>query len=444
VPRDRSPWTTRRRALAALGSIALGAFPGCSSNGDDQTSRAEKTTTSGRTTGTTPQPTQQRDPSTTTDRTTAQTTQETNSWTRGLTGTPRYADDPDWRCVCHDHGNTSHNPHADGPETEPTVRWTVDVGGGILRGYTTHHPLILGDTVYAAIKNPEGNPDSFVAIDAETGQTTTLFQADGRLWRPSIIDGTVYVAIDAAVAAFDLETGREQWRSDPIRGGPAVVRPQDGIVVTGNDWNLFGFDADTGDRRWKKEGRHAIGGEMWIPVVADGTVAHTDTTSLFDLQTGTQRAKFSHPLYYLVLSDGELFGLGDAESEGYLSYDWETLERRWEYQEYEPAQEAGGFAGIHDDVVVINHHKLGVVGVDRETGDRIWNTDVGDFSPLFTATDRDTAYLSNKGTVVALDIQTGQQRWWFDPIEEDVLSDGIALANDLLVVPIDGKLYALE
>ncbi|WP_049926097.1 outer membrane protein assembly factor BamB family protein [Halopiger goleimassiliensis] len=428
---------TRRRVLATLSSAGLAAVAGCSSDETD--------------------PDESSDP-------------QTEPWDGPeLSGAVTFADDPNWRLLGHDTGNTFTNPHAEGPSDDPSVQWTLErTASPIVDWYQHHQPLIVDGTVYATVEEPaddeHNGPRSVVTIDAETGETESLFSTDERIrWRPTIVDDTLYVSVGRTIRAYDLPGGTEQWRSESRSFWTSAIRVVDDVVLATNNtiWGepdgqywpqIRALDVETGDERW--DGERAYGGTRpLLPVIADGTVLHHGASPLRDLESGESLASVPFEPLYPVLDDGELYAYIDQSDEPgehdplLVAYGWASMTERWTY---EPDGRVGwGWVVAIDDVIVAHDYSNGVVGIDRETGDQRWQTDPWDDglrSRFRVATD-DTVYaVYGNGAVAALEPTDGSLEWTLrtDAMEGRAIA-GCALADDLLVtVGANGTLFGIS
>ena len=431
----RSPLlTTRRRVLQTLSSAGVVGSAGCVVGDGHESDSPDETGTSA-----------------------------PDRWTElTLSSETTSTDDPEWRMLGHDTGNTFHNPHAEGPSDDPTVRWTV--GGSTdtsFSGYVHHQPLIVDGTVYTTIEQAGTDDErwAFVAVDSDIGETDPIFETDDPLWRPTIIDNTVYLAVGAAVAAYDLTDGTERWRTDPLRGEPSSIRRVDDVVVAliGTQLydvsngtlepfpQLFVFDAETGETLWEGPGDGSDADQPRLPIVADGGVLYPNTNSFRDLRTGEVLATLPST-HYPVLRDGEYYG---SEDGGLVSYDWETMSPRWEYR---PADRVigGGWASVAGDIVILDDVRgPGFVGLDRTTGERLWTTELWEegLGTIFWASTETTVYTAHDGgAAAALDVADGTVRWRINTDEmEWGLGSGCALADDLWVtVGRDHTLFTLS
>jgi outer membrane protein assembly factor BamB len=129
------------------------------------------------------------------------------------------------------------------------------------------------------------------------------FQAPAAQWgvasSPVIHDGRVYLQVDVLndpfLAAYDLETGRQLWRTArqdvPTWSTPSVHEADGRSVVVVNGWkHIGGYDAKTGKEIWRLRG----GGDIPVPapVVAHGLVfithAHGPGSPIFAVRTGAR------------------------------------------------------------------------------------------------------------------------------------------------------------
>lgn len=383
-----------------------------------------------------------------------------------VSGERRLVDDPNWRMLGHDTGNTFTNPHAAGPSDDPSVVWTIeDSTLGLMDGYRYHHPLIVDGTVYTTVEDeataddPERERRNLVAVDADTGEAESLLEVDGRIWRPAIVDGTLYAAVNREVRAYDLRSGGERWRSEPHLFRPSAVRPAGDVVLATDNAVLsyedgesvpqqYAFDSDTGELLWTGDASADVGTAPLPPIIADGTTVFPHANSLRSLDPGERLAELPVAPRYPVLADGELYGIVDENDAAVLvSYDWLTMAERWTYEPDERISR--GWTVAFDNVVVANGNPHGMIGLDRATGERRWRTEPWDehLGSMYRVATNDTVYVVHDGgAATALDPTDGEIRW---QIKTDEMNwgpvSGCALADDLLVtVGDDGTLYAIS
>jgi hypothetical protein len=378
------------------------------------------------------------------------------------TGVPAYADDPNWRLAGHDTGNTFHNPHAEGPSDDPEIRWRFDGSGSTaFSNYRVHSPLIVDGTVYTTVEKAETSDShqnehrAFVAIDADTGEHRTVFGAQDRIWRPTIVDGTVYAVVGRQVRAYDLDSGTERWRSDPILWKPSSIQiVEETIIVTENAYHfedgelvpqLHAFDATTGEHRWQAVRERLGADEPKFPIIADNCVVYPGRTDVRNISSGETLVDLPNGVLYPTLDNGRYYGYDDG---GIVSYDWQSLEQCWEYRP-EDRKTGGGWVGVVGDIVLLSDFRgPGYVGLHRDTGRTLWETEIWDqhHKSVFRVSTQNTMYLVHDGGITStLDPATGSVQWKLNTEEMGGFGYGCALADDLLVtVGGDGTLFAIS
>jgi len=466
---DPSPRLTRRHIIRSVAAVNALAITGCLDE-DEPTDSENTTTTPSNVNETAPTDSgngEQSDNSSETDDDDSPEEEIEESWgDHNPTGETLYTDDPNWRMLGHDTGNTFTNPHASGPSDDPSIRWALEgETAGVIDDYIHYHPLIVDGTVYTSIET-EATRDSrdrshwkFLAIDAQTGETSTLFTADGRIWRPTIVNGTVYVAVGRTVRAYDLDTGDQIWQQE-LPDRPSAIRCADGVVVVTRKASslhiltetphIWGYGAESGELLWKQEMRN-VAQMPRLPIVADGAVRSPDEPVARTLESGEPLTALPADTKYSTLDNGFVYGLvGSADETTLAAYDWSTLEEQWRYQPESGEPVRFGWPVVVDDVVVASQGGDGFFGLDRETGEHRWHVDrpyEAYLPSMFRVATDETVYIVHEGgAVTALDPTDGTYRWTFrtDELDWEYIR-GCALADDLLItVGNGGTLYAIS
>lgn len=200
--------------------------------------------------------------------------------------------------------------------------------------------------------HPDGTVYGPPAFDAETGRIyfgatdKKLYALDARglfLWafetednvasRPVVAGETVvFGGENRNVYGLDARTGEERWMVET--GGPVVSSPvlADGVVVIGSDDGaVYGLDPATGDQKWL----YLAEGPVEAPVTADDGVAYVASRSgelaALDARTGKE-IWVTAPGEVLrtapAVSASEVFVVDDAY--GLLAFDRRTGKKRWE------------------------------------------------------------------------------------------------------------------
>jgi outer membrane protein assembly factor BamB len=199
----------------------------------------------------------------------------------------------------------------------------------------------------------------FVAPDAQWGFASS----------PVVHDGVVYIQCDVLndpfLAAFDLETGEQIWRTPrddvPTWSTPTVHEKGDQTLLLVNGWkHAGGYDAATGKEVWRLSG----GGDIPVP----GPVGAHDRVYI------TNAHGSDAPLYAIRLDAQGDISLGEDEtSNTYVSW---SIPRGGAYMQT-PL--------VYGDLLY-NCRDNGVLSVyDAKTGDRKYQQRLGGGGGGFTA-----------------------------------------------------------
>lgn len=243
----------------------------------------------------------------------------------------------------------------------------------------------------------------------------------------TVDDGTVFGAVwptefgesRGAVVAFDADDGSRQWRTDVTLDVESVCADDERLFVTGSDGDLTIFERGSG---FPKQG-FAIDETDVLVAAREGTAY---------LRTSNRAIERQEVMPTLSAVDG---------SAGELSWRG-TPPDLLESDDARPS--FGGFAVGPDSVYVLIETRGGdyCVSLSTTDGSVQWSRSVS-AAPWLVATDT-SVYLSG-GSVACLDSATGEERWTWSPPDDYIPGGPIVIANDRLLVPIDGRaLYALE
>lgn len=364
-----------------------------------------------------------------------------------------------------------------GPEAMPGPRWRVFAGVGATS------PIVVDDVVYLA-----GDTGSVAAYDGATGAERWRTGLAANASDPTVVDGTVYLGVvrnsemrDASagsVEAYDAATGAQRWSSSTGRFGGSSPVVQDGVVYGMGDAEVFAFDAETGDERWRRvlptgvcgcvgSGVAVAGGEVFVP--------GGDTLYALDAESGQERWRFRTEGDWLampVVADGRVYvGAGVDLGDTWLgkvgavhALDTATGDRVWTavavYVADAPAVADGtvyvptvGFSRSDEpttpeaDADAYRELRDGLVALDAETGDHRWSVDLPQAGSQPAVVDG-TVYLSAKsyrdGSVAAFDAASGEERWRLD-LRGSVVASPAVVGGRLYVTNYhNGALFALD
>lgn len=160
-------------------------------------------------------------------------------------------------------GGSGERPRHPALAANPQLAWSESIGAGdSRRARLTTDPVVAGGRIFTL--------DARTRVQATSPAGAVLWSSDvlpARGARGSASGGALAVAGNrlfvasafAFVAALDVETGRELWRTDfdsPLTGSPAVGG--DVVYVSAIDSTLWGLDAATGRIRWTLPGTPSL------------------------------------------------------------------------------------------------------------------------------------------------------------------------------------------
>ena len=343
-------------------------------------------------------------------------------------------------------------------ETVPdsvTVNWSLPVN---YRGHNAAKasPLPTPDGETIVIPADTGrlhgvSPKGEYRWTAETPATRQGFHAT-----PVIVDGVAYIGgydganrfQDAAMYAFDVESGERLWRTEEMSGSVAIGSSAgywEGYLYVVVEHRrprergeLWVFDAETGETLWVDDRID----EMPHPTVAIDPVHER-------LLTGSNDGV----LYCWEFPSLEFaweFPTGGALKGPIATYDGSAFFGSWDHHFYRVALEDGQKewdfeAGAivmsapaidpEEGVVYFGSDDWHVYAVDAETGEERWSTDVQGRVMSAVSVTADAVLAGTNGRdLCALEKDTGEMRWWV-PNRGHVTSEA---------VPRDGRIYYAE
>ena len=189
------------------------------------------------------------------------------------------------------------------------------------------------------------------ALDCATGAEKWSVCAKGVWLRPfehglaaDDATGTVFVEIDQQLAAFDVVSGAEKWRSKDFRHygtAASCAAFGEGIVTAEVQWHgLYACDAATGKLIWSRDRKGRYGAKdmmRWragTVTISDGKVYATGGKEfhVIDARTGETLQSGKYPFNLTTTTKPLLYGgriyLGSCDA-GLVALDAKTLEVVW-------------------------------------------------------------------------------------------------------------------
>ena len=331
------------------------------------------------------------------------------------------------------------------------IDWQVALAGDGEKGTYNLSPTVAGDVVLASAhgvlhaRNISGGSVKWTTFDgADTGYDWTLSPT-------TVVDGTVYVTVqDDGLYALDLADGSERWSMDAPanRYAPAVA---DGMVYFTSQKTIHALDAENGTKQWQKTHEYQPTTAL---TVADGRVYadNREYVLALDATDGTQL--WSQGGYYnfggsSAYADGKLFCV--TESGKTFALDGATGTELWRSTEIgqmtSSLSVANGVVYIISDGVFSARDEKGAFGLDAKTGDVLWRYEPRDLSyytdpssPSPTIADGTLYVGDDMGYVYALGPTAPKGVNWRFKIAADMSGDWVNSAHVSPAVG-DGTVY---
>jgi len=260
------------------------------------------------------------------------------------------------------------------------------------------------------------------------------------------------------VVAFDLASGRVQWRANtraPLSGGTAASA--DLVLIGSSDGQLFAFDAANGAARWKAR----LNGEVLAPatiserVIAVRTVdgklhalRPADGHELWQQEQAVPRLSLRGTARPVIVGEAVLCGFDNGKvlavnvNDG--SVQWEATvtppHGRTELERLDDIDSAVMVAG--EDVYAVGFQgRVAMLALD--TGQIWWSHDASSYRGL--TLDGDTLYVSTaEGEVVALKARTGTEIWRQKALLHRGLSAIAVMDNSVVTADYQGYVHWLD
>jgi outer membrane protein assembly factor BamB len=313
-----------------------------------------------------------------------------------------------WAMSGFDAGNTANNrfENVATPKTAGSLseEWNT---GSIPAGSQIGSPAVYDGTVYLGEWENGADTASELAINASTGQVSTLLPNDGSTWAPTITGDEMIFSGLSGLVAYSLQGGQALW-SLSAAGGGAVL--ENGVLYSGGSGDFYALDPATGDVLWTipvpvalQDQPIAVDGDMafgssgdelvainlitesiawtatapdsWAqltrPTAADGVVVvGGDGVFAYDETTGQELWSASTDLGAQGMVANGIIYTFTPGGDGLEARDLQTGDIQWSVADVGgPVALAGG---------VLYTHELGLGAIDATTGAVLWsqNTDV--------------------------------------------------------------------
>lgn len=310
--------------------------------------------------------------------------------------------------------NGSRSAVAEGPLTPPlTLAWETDVSAGIGNG----SPVIVDSIIF--VGNLRGELCAYAASSGKRLGWVNL--GDAIQGSPAISGAVAFVAMSnsrESVAAFDLVTGRPQWKKScgDVELSPLLF--QENLYVGNIAGSFFCLDRGTGEQRWRFDlpENSRLKGIRSSPAADSGMVVFgADDGWVYGLNAGTGALRWKTdtgaPVSASPLIDGGTVFIGNRNG-SIFAIGGSNGRVLWR-------AEAG--AGVFGNAVpaggnVIFGTSAGTVLAYRRTdGARAWSADAGGPVNAGGAVAGSVVYVGTlRKQVVALNVNDGSVLWKTD------------------------------
>jgi outer membrane protein assembly factor BamB len=374
-------------------------------------------------------------------------------------------------------GNLRNTGSISGPPSGTPVPWLFE-GLGADRAVIGSPALDADGTLYIGA-------DSLYALDGNTGKKKwSVHFGNIFAWAPIVgYDRTLYVSKMYEFCAIDARTGETKWRFPAAKETPRAWKPEEAAVGPQNTFfgfqtaaalgadgslylaslegNLYCVDSATGKERWRFFTHYQLYGSPTID--SGGTVFFTSVGTMFAVDGSTGKEKWRLPGHSIqgppaVADDGKVLsikGLALPDRKGQkvslVALDSQTGDTIWEFNmgvgdARAPAIGADGtvYVGWEDTWKGPSHGK--VFAIDGKTGAQKWvyDTKGGVFLAPAIGPDGVVYIGSREGVMYALNGSTGALKWQQDMGAE--IGTPVAVGNNGLIYfgANDGTIYALR
>ena len=299
---------------------------------------------------------------------------------------PRPVENPDWSLAG---GRSSHVMHHLALGEAPRIVWRQSAGSGSSSSSVlTAAPIIAAGKVFTM--DARGQVMAFMA---DTGRRLWGVETTPKGEDSAVVGGGIGYSNEmiyagtgyAEVVALSAQDGKERWRSNvpaPVRAAPTVAEGRVFVVTLDNQ--IIALNAETGERIWGYAGISEVAGLL-----------------------GGASPAVDRDMVIAPFSSGEIFALR-MENGRVLWSDNLTAVRR--VDAVSSLADVRGRPVIDRDMVFALSHSGRMVGVDRRSGARVWERDIGGVEMPWVAGDY-VFVVTNGSELVALTRNQGRIHW---------------------------------
>ncbi|UPV74025.1 PQQ-binding-like beta-propeller repeat protein [Halorussus limi] len=292
-----------------------------------------------------------------------------------------------------------------------------------------------GDCVFVAWSLSGAN-DVLAAYPVDGGETQWEFETNTNVGAVLPVADTLYLVATLPegqrLVALDPATGQTRWQSRVDVATHPPLAYADGTLFSGRyrdeqesftgTWVLQAFDADGGERRWKRD------------VTGYGVGTGDRLARFFGLGGGEPNLTAADGRVYFGTGPAELYALDAADG---------TV--RWSYA-LEEGNTSTGHAPVVDDDTVYVANLSTVTALDAATGTQRWQYEDAripfDDPQRYPVLVGDTLLVPEQVTWLALDAATGEERFRYGPYGDGLVGPAPLVVDGVLYTPVGDSVYA--
>jgi len=275
---------------------------------------------------------------------------------------------------------------------------------------------------------------------------------------PTVSGGNVYAADrSGSVLAYELDSGKQVWRSETGLAISAGAGVGEGLVLVGSsEAELVALDSATGDELW----RTAVSSEILsVPQVSEGVVVvQTVDGNIAGLDAGDGKRLWirdrSAPVLTLRGTSTPLV-VQNVVLAGFASGKMTALEIKsgrqiWEVavavsrgrSELQRIVDIDSDAVIRDGVLYVTSFQGRLVAISLQDGRMLWNRDMSSYAGI--AADNRQVYVSDADSELwALDRRTGASLWKQGKLRRRDLTGPVVTGEYVGVGDFEGYIHLL-
>ena len=312
------------------------------------------------------------------------------------------------------------------------VVWREHPGSGVDNYYSNLRPVVVDKVIYTA---------------GREGEVTALSLNDGdELWQ-----------VDTREPAPDFWSmlKRENIPSAKLSGG--ITAAYNNLYIGTENGEVIALSQDTGDVLWRTEVKGEVvaapgAGEGWIAVTTTSghlAVMHPDTGELrWQIETDVPALSLRGTSSPVIANGGVLTGTATGKLAVYLLDSgmpaWsEAITKSKCSTELEQLVDADSQPIVAGPIAYVVTYNGNLAAVDVLSGRMMWKREYSSYRNM--TLDQGIIYLTGvKGSIIAIDAQTGVERWSNSQLYNRRLTQPVVYKDTVVVGDLDGYFHFVD